>query len=231
MLFIEQMEWLKFNARVATLNEIVTALTQRRPFHERTVVLTFDDGFEDFYSVAAPVLRCHGFPACVFLPTAYCGKTNAWAGQPDWVEKRPLLDWDRIAELAQQGFEFGAHSRTHPDLTRLPETEAEREIRECRKEIETRISQPVEFFCYPYGRWHHPVREIVQRYYLGACSTAAGALQGMADPYALPRVDAHYVRNPSLFRNLFTGGFLMYLMARRLVRRLRGQAEGFYVRR
>ncbi len=230
-LFTEQMEWLKANCRVVALKEVASQLAQRKPWPERTVALTFDDGFRDFYSSAAPILRRLGFAAAVFLPTGYCGRTNSWPGQPRWVDEQPLMDWKQICDLSDQGFVFGAHSITHPVLTNLASLDAEREISGSKYEIKTRTGQGADFFCYPYGRWNASVREIVGRYFHGACSTAAGMVESDADVFALPRVDAHYVRSPAWFRMLFTQQFRSYLFARRLVRRWRGQPEGFYARR
>ena len=90
--FAEQMQWLQANVRVAPLGEVAGALKEHSPLPERTVVLTFDDGFSDFFSAAAPVLRRLKFPATIFVPTAFCGGTSGWPGQPDWVTPRPLLD-------------------------------------------------------------------------------------------------------------------------------------------
>ena len=75
-LFAEQMQWLHANVRVAPLAEVVRALVDHRPLPERTVVLTFDDGFADFYSSAAPVLRRLKLPATIFVPTGLCGRTS-----------------------------------------------------------------------------------------------------------------------------------------------------------
>lgn len=222
-LFVEQMDWLKKNARVAPLGEVVDALAQRRPLPERTVVLTFDDGFQDFYSHAAPALRRWGFPATVFLSTAHCGKTNAW--ELKWVNALPLMDWKQIEELAREGIRFGSHTVSHPVLTDLPASEVEREIVESKREIEARTSRSAEYFCYPYGRWNFAVRDIVCAHYRGACSTAARLLDPGADPYALPRVEAYYLRRATCFHSLFTRRFRIYLAARRWARRLRGQRQ------
>ena len=86
-LFAEQMEWLQANVRVASLGEVVDALTERKPLPERTVVLTFDDGYSDFYSSAAPVLRRLKFPATIFVPTGFLRwreyfVPTVWMGQP-----------------------------------------------------------------------------------------------------------------------------------------------------
>jgi peptidoglycan/xylan/chitin deacetylase (PgdA/CDA1 family) len=229
-LFADQMNWLQAHARVAPLGEVVAALVEHKPLPERTVVLTFDDGFQNFYFSAASVLRRLKFPATVFLPTAYCGRTNGWPGQPDWVREEPLMTWDQISELAREGISFGAHSVNHPMLTDISADEAEREIAGSKAQIEKGTAQLAEFFAYPYGRWNPAVREIVRRHYRGACSTAAGVLEPNADPFALPRADACYLRDPAWFRRLFTGPFLAYLATRRLIRRLRGQPEGYYAR-
>lgn len=229
-LFAEQMEWLHDNVRVATLREVVVPLAEHRPLPERTVALTFDDGFRDFYTSAAPVLRRLDLRATVFLPTGHCGKTNKWAGQPQWVAERALLDWAQIIELAKDGFDFGSHSISHPNLTALSGEEAENEIAGSKAQIEERVGRRVTMFAYPYGRWSSFVRDIVSRHYQGACSTGAGVVEANADPFALPRVDVHYVRHPALFRMAFTGSFRAYLVARRLIRRIRRQPEGLYAR-
>jgi len=229
-LFIEQLEWLGRHARVVPLSEIVEALTEHRPLLPRSTALTFDDGFADFYTEAAPALRKHQFPATVFLPVDYCGRTNSWPGQPAWVAEQPLMSWAQIHELAGDGIEFGSHSKTHPNLTEIPEQELETEVGASAREIEAQTGRAPAFFCYPYGRWNGTVRDCVARHYRGACSTGAGVVARDADPFVLPRVDACYVRSPALFRSLFSRRFVAYVTARRLIRRLRGQPEGYYAR-
>lgn len=224
--FSEQMEWLSRNAQVIPLGDLVNALRRKHSLATNTVVLTFDDGYQDFYTQAAPVLRHFGFSATVFLPTEYCGRTNSWPGQPRWVSEEPLLSWTQVEELAREGFQFGSHSVTHPDMSRLSDTQAEREIVESKREIAAHTGSPVEFFCYPYGRWGKETREIVSRHFCGACSTAAATVRSSADPFVLPRVDAHYIRNAVLFKSLFTRPFSSYIAFRRTLRRLRNQPEG-----
>ncbi len=227
-LFAEQMEWLAGNYDLRVLS-LGLFLDERLlvPVRE-VVVLTFDDGYADFYTHAAPVLLKHKLPATVFLPTAYVGRTNAWPGQPAWVKEEPLMSWEQIKELAQAGIEFGSHTVNHPDLTSRSPAEIERELSESKREIEQRTDRRVEHFCYPYGKWNSPVRDATMRHYRSACSTIAGSVKPDADPYVLPRVDAHYVRNPRWFRAMFTRRFQAYINARRMIRRARGQPEGGY---
>lgn len=230
-LFAEQMEWLHANVRVAPLAEVASALADHRPLPERTVVLTFDDGFSDFHSSAAPALRKLNLPATLFVLTGLCGGTNNWAGQDaGWNGRHSLLDWQQVAELAQQGFNFGAHSISHPVLPSLPAEEARHEIADSKAELQEHTGQAVDFFAYPYGRWNPALRAVVQEHYRGACSTGAGVVQPDADPFALPRVDVHYLRRPAWFRTLFTSRFLSYVAGRRFIRRIRRQPEGLYAR-
>jgi peptidoglycan/xylan/chitin deacetylase (PgdA/CDA1 family) len=227
-LFAQQMEWLAANARVVSLGTLIDHLRAVKPLPARTVALTFDDGFADFHSHAAPVLLRLRLPATVFLPTRYVGATSDWRGQPSWVEPQPLMSWPQVASLAGDLIQFGSHSVSHPDLSALPAAVVEEEATASQREIAQRTGQPAEFFCYPYGRWSPIAREVVAKHYRGACTTEAALLRPGCDAYALPRVDAHYVRDLPLFQKMFTGPFRMYVGTRRLIRRLRGQPEGGY---
>lgn len=230
-LFAKQMEWLRSNARVVPLAEIVSALVERRALPAGTVALTFDDGYRDFYSNAFPVLQRLQLPATVFLPTDRCGSTNAWPGQPRWVKEMPLMGWREIGELAAAGMVFGSHSASHPRLDQVSAEVLEHELLSSKNNIAAHTGQTAEFFCYPYGVWNATVREAVQRHYRGACSTGVGRMKPDADPYALPRVDVHYLRNPALFSRLFTPPLGTYLALRRLIRRMRNQPEGYVSKR
>ncbi len=228
-LFAEQMLWLHDRARVVALDDVVMALLHGRPLPERTVVLTFDDGYRDFYFEAAPVLQRLRLPATVFLATAFCG-TESRAMPQGWRPQRPMLDWAQVTELAREGLQFGAHTITHPALPELEHEQANHEIAGCKLELEQRTRKKVDYFAYPFGRWSSSVRELVRRQYRAACSTGAGVVQPDCDPFALPRVDAHYLRKPAALRMLFTAPFLAYVATRRFIRRIRRQPEGIYAR-
>ncbi len=227
-LFETQISWLKSEARVKPLEEVVDAFANGTSLGPRAVAVTFDDGFLDFHSNAAPALRRAGLPATVFLPTQYCGRSNRWPGQPDWVEEQPLMNWQQITELAQQGFTFGAHSTTHPYMTRVSDDELIKEIVTSKQEIEAHLGKPADFFCYPYGDWDARVRSFLKPYYRAAFSTRTAFAAADEDLYSLPRIDAHLLRHPAIFRRLFAPAFPVYLQARRGLRWLRGQPESTY---
>ncbi len=222
-IFVQQMEWLAANARVAPLAEIVDAIKKKTPLPERTAALTFDDGYADFAEYAAPALKRLKLPAIVFLPTVFVGDANAWP--ESYSAPKPLMRWEQIQALAAEGIEFGSHSHAHIDLS-SKDSDVEGDLNVSIYEFETHLHTEPKLFCYPYGRWNNNAREIVSQLFEGACTTGAGLAEPDSDPYALPRVDAHYVRDLNRFRTLFTPEFEGYLRLRRWVRRLRCQPEG-----
>jgi peptidoglycan/xylan/chitin deacetylase (PgdA/CDA1 family) len=156
---------------------------------ERSIVLTFDDGYENFFFNALPLLVRLGFPATVFLVANSLGGSNAWDVVNGDVEER-LMTLAQIREARQAGIEFGSHTLDHVDLTAVPAEEARRQIVDSRSLLEDRLSASVESFCYPYGRKTKEVRDIVERAgYRLACSTEKGVNTQDSDPFALRRVN------------------------------------------
>lgn len=223
-LFAEQMEWLAENARVASTGEVADTLKGSKPLPKHTVILTFDDGYLDFFEHAAPELLRRKFTAIVFLPTAFVGRSNQW--EDSGAGEKPLMQWTHVQELAAKGIEFGSHTVNHPRLTEISGDEIDRELKESRETIQAKTGRAPQVFCYPYGCWNAAVREQVKQFYAAACITGAGVVEPDSDPYALPRVDAHYVRDMNRFRALFTENFEKYVRVRRWIRRLRGAPEG-----
>src|SRR6185369_14232413 len=104
---------------------------------EKTLVLTFDDGYASVREEALPRLRARGFVATVFLVTDRCGGDSAWPGQTASLV-RPLLTWDEAAALAEEGWELGAHGRTHRPLAGLTAAATEDEVLSSGEEISRR---------------------------------------------------------------------------------------------
>jgi peptidoglycan/xylan/chitin deacetylase (PgdA/CDA1 family) len=113
------------------------------------VILTFDDGYLDFSTTAWPLLRKYGFGAIVFLVAELVGKTNAWDSRLG-VEL-PLMDWDEIVRLQDEGAVFGAHSATHLPLTGMANEDIVREAARARAVLRKRLGRTPAAFAYPYG--------------------------------------------------------------------------------
>jgi peptidoglycan/xylan/chitin deacetylase (PgdA/CDA1 family) len=157
--------------RGVSLREALAYREARNAWPERSVALTFDDGYANFYEVAAPALAAHGFTATVFVISGHVGGRNDWAPPPEGLGERSLLSWSQLAELSSAGIEIGAHTRRHRDLRRLSASEALDEIGGSRLEIEERLGQSVESFAYPFGYVSPESLEIVRREFRAACTT------------------------------------------------------------
>jgi peptidoglycan/xylan/chitin deacetylase (PgdA/CDA1 family) len=206
--------------RTIRLMEAVASLRQRQPFPARTFVLTFDDGFHTMYAEAFPVLQRYGLSATVFLTVGAADAVQP-AGRLPTFEGRLMLSWREIREMQHGGLEFGAHTLTHPDLTRLSTEQIAVEMSGSKDRIENSLGTPVTSFAYPFGRYDAQSHRIAQQYFSCACADTLGLLSSGSDPYALERVDAYYLRTRRLFTLMGTGLFPWYVVARSIPRRLR----------
>lgn len=109
---------------------------------KKTLVVTFDDGYASTL-LARPVLEEAGFPATVFVPTAFADSGNPlrWPGLDEWEEtphasELEPLGWDHLAQLAEAGWEIGSHGLSHRVLTRLGDEALADELRESRRAVE-----------------------------------------------------------------------------------------------
>ena len=109
------------------------------------VVITFDDGYLDFYRHAFPILSKYRATATVFLPTGYISTPRKM------FKQRPCMDWNEIAELSRNGISFGSHSHSHPELKNVSPKALEDELRISKEIIEGMTGMPVNSFSYPYA--------------------------------------------------------------------------------
>ena len=188
------------------------------------VALTFDDGYANFAEHAVPVLEHFDFPATVFVVADYAGRTSDWPSLPyAKAPPLPLLGWGELAALPP-AISVGAHSRTHPDLTRLPAGRCEEELRGSRERLQQRLGRPVRWFAYPYGTSSPAVRTMAQRHFELAVGSSLRFLHPGADRMDLPRIETYYLRGAFPLEKLFTAGGRVYIAFRRLLRDLRHAA-------
>lgn len=187
--FERQMRWLaRAGYHTLSLTEAGAFLAQNRPLPPKHFAITFDDGYEDFLSVALPVLRELGFTATVFIVTDFVGKSNSWDEGKGCVA--PLMTWDQIKEALQAGFSIGSHTVSHPDLRQLSEDQVWYEVSHSRATLEHMLGSPIQTFCYPYGKWSETTRKAVRAAgYDLACNDV---WRPEHDQLALARTDVHY---------------------------------------
>jgi peptidoglycan/xylan/chitin deacetylase (PgdA/CDA1 family) len=138
---------------------------------DHAIVFTFDDGYEDFYTNAYPIFKKHGWTATLYVISGKIGGD--------------YLTWDQIRELHSAGFEIGAHTVNHRNLSTLTETQQKIEIIQSKQDIEHQINVPVDTFAYPSGQYNATTVKIVQDAgFTTAVTTAFGPVRA-TDPNPL----------------------------------------------
>jgi peptidoglycan/xylan/chitin deacetylase (PgdA/CDA1 family) len=154
----------------------------------KPVVLTFDDGYANFYDDAWPLIKERGLGATVFLVTNQVDGFNHW-DQDKGEPREELLSRAQILELAYKGIEFGGHSHNHYDLTTLDDRQLMREITGCQKVLTDLLGQPARCFSYPFGLYNPKVQQATVRAgFTMACTTRPGKVAGGSDRLELPRI-------------------------------------------
>jgi glycosyltransferase involved in cell wall biosynthesis/peptidoglycan/xylan/chitin deacetylase (PgdA/CDA1 family) len=175
--------------RVLSLKEYIEFRIQNRLPPNRSVVLTFDDGYIDNKELAFPVLKKYQFPFTIFLVTGLVGKENVWSDCTE-LEGRKLLSWENILELQTKGVDFGAHTRTHRLLTTIPMDEVWKEISGSRIDLETHLKSPVGVFAYPYGEYNCQIQTLAkQAGFIACCNTDGRNNTASTNLYALRRTE------------------------------------------
>jgi hypothetical protein len=111
----------------------------------KPILLTFDDGYEDNYTLLFPLLQRYGFTATIFLVAGM--KQNLWDKDMGGFAPAPLLSDAQVQEMQRYGIDFGSHSMTHPRLGAIPLASAEEEIRLSKQVLEERLGRTVNSFC------------------------------------------------------------------------------------
>jgi peptidoglycan/xylan/chitin deacetylase (PgdA/CDA1 family) len=159
---------------------------------EKPIMITFDDGYADIAQYALPILRRYGMGGTVFIVTGRIGETNSW-DEAEGSGTLRLMTAEQIRYWADQGIEFGAHSRTHRDLCQMPETSRSAEIAGSKGDLAALLGAPVVSFAYPYSRLDGVVcKEVSEQFDLAFCG-----IEGLN----FLRGDQHLLRRVSIRHN------------------------------
>lgn len=157
-----QLDWLSRNgAHFASVAELEAHLTGGRRLPPKSVVITFADNYEGFYTYAAPILRRRRIPVTMFVHTDYVGNRQG----------RPKMTWAQLKSLEAEGwFTAASQTRTHPaDLRSLSDSQLAEEMSGSKMALERQLGHRVDYVAYPNGKFDNRVARAAQAagYHLG----------------------------------------------------------------
>ena len=175
---------------------------------DKIVVITFDDGFADFYWEAFPILHSFGLTATMFLPTGFISDS------PVAFKEQCCMTWSQVRELQKCGLEFGSHTVTHPQLRTLDRPAIERELGDSKTAIEDKTGCGVDSFAYPYAfpqvdvAFKQLVRECLEEAgYLNGVCTIVGRAKISSDRFFLERLPVNDLDDERLLEAKLCGAY------------------------
>ena len=187
--FARQIAYLKAHGFVFyTAAEMIEHFRQRGEFPANGIALTFDDGWQDNYTNAFPILRRFDIKATIFLVAGCIGEMSVKAAAAG-EGPRAHLSREQILEMSSEGIEFGSHSLNHRLLPELPLEEVRFEVNEAKKQIEELTQEPCHTFTYPAGYYSEAAQKVVQEAgHIAAFSSVYGPSDHL-DLYAINRTE------------------------------------------
>ncbi len=222
-LFAQQMRFLHENGYGTT--DLAQALKTIKAGNQasKQVVITFDDGYRDFYTDAFSVLVQYGFTATMFVVTDFTGKQRVSR------EGKEYMTWEEVREVHAHGIRIGSHTVTHPELQTLEREQIRFEIRKSKETIEDQLGDSVQSFSYPYAFPEQNqgvvamVRDTLKTCgYENGVSTIIGTASGHCDRFFLPRLPVNSYDDLRLFRAKLEGGYEWLHIPQQMWKRLKG---------
>lgn len=191
--FSRQMEFLKEHRyNVLPLEALADLLKEKKKIPARTVAITFDDGYRDFYLYAFPVLRKYGLSAAMFIIVNEVGRPQG-----------DRLSLEEIKEMQDSGLiSFGSHCLGPEPLINLKsEEQVRKEIFDSKRQLEEKLGRKIALFSYPEGRFTPKIRQLViDAGYKAAVATHPGKDYPDDDIFALKRLRiSENAKNPFVF--------------------------------
>ncbi len=176
--FREQMKFLKENGYTTlTMNELYDFLAHDKPVPDKSVVITFDDGYRDNYENAFPILKEFGFKATIFIITSTIDK------------EEDFLTSNQLKEMERYGIDIESHTVNHDKLDRLSYDKQLYTLKNSKEFLEKLLNRKIYYFAYPYGEWNeNTIKALKNAGYKMAFTTESGWANKNKGLYRLNRV-------------------------------------------
>jgi len=162
-MFEQHLKYLKSHGYTTiSLYELYDHITNKAPLPPKAIVLTFDDGYDDNFSNALPLLIQYGMTATVCVISDWIGRDNDWEN----YKNKPhchTMNREQLQQWLQQGMHICAHTTSHPFLSKLDNSMILQELTNCKSTLEQQLGIPIEFLCYPYGDFDDRVINIAKQ--------------------------------------------------------------------
>ncbi|MDD2753541.1 MAG: polysaccharide deacetylase family protein [Candidatus Portnoybacteria bacterium] len=207
--FAWQMAYLnEHDFQVVSLAQLTGKLKRGEKLSDKTVALTFDDGYADNFTSAWPILKKYNFPATIFLATDYIGRSFTNSENV----RIKVLDQAQIKEMVSSGLvEFGSHTHTHPRLENLSAADFIKEVRQSKEALEDLIGQPCRLFAYPKGCFRNDFFAILKEMgFTAAFSVKEGLVSPGDELWALKRNFIYRAGGRAQFKGKLTYSVVIY---------------------
>jgi len=194
--FEAQVKWLADNGyHTLYFSDLVAYFRDGVPLPEKPIILTFDDGWTDDYTVAFPILRKHCMVGTFFPPVAWVNRSNG----------SKVMTWPMIEEMSRSGMEFGSHTIDHHLLNEQTAQQITEELVDSKAALEQHVVRPVVALAYP-GGGHNPlaVSLVPKAGYGAAVGVTAGVEQARSDLFLLHRITIPYSDDLKAFERRIT---------------------------
>ena len=177
--FDTQMKYLSENGyHTISPDELYDSLAGTGELPDNPVMITFDDGYEDNYANAYPILKKYGFKATIFVVTSFLDKN-----------KKGYMSWDQAREMDANGISIQSHTVDHKSMTDLTDDQLRMELVDSKKKAEKELGHPVNYMAYPTGTYNLHIAQMVKEAgYKAAFTIKYGNVDKASNIYALERV-------------------------------------------
>jgi peptidoglycan/xylan/chitin deacetylase (PgdA/CDA1 family) len=187
--FAAQMKYLRDSGYETIGLDEITGDGGNASNNRRNVVVTFDDGYRDFYTEAFPVLVKYGFKAIVYVVSGFArmAATTEHPGR--------YMTWDDLREIQRHGMTIGSHTASHCQLLTTSASNLYQELADSKRIIENELGVQIRSFAYPFAFPEHErafidtLRSLLKQCrYVNGVSTSIGTVRPGSDPFFLPRI-------------------------------------------